>query len=91
MNTLSAPQLTAWPVGFPEHCFKPPVCTTILASFALLVLASVKGVTANDAILSAYTPGEFPSSVYASYYWNDLTVTATDQPSNFGPSRGILS
>ncbi|KAF8836600.1 sphingomyelin phosphodiesterase [Paxillus ammoniavirescens] len=45
-------------------------------SFVLLALATLKGTTATDAIVSAYTaPGEFPTSVYESY-WNDPTATA---------------
>ncbi|KAG9308166.1 sphingomyelin phosphodiesterase [Chiua virens] len=49
-------------------------------SLAFLVLGSVIGVSADD-ILSAFTaPGEFPTSVYASY-WNDPTATsAQPQP-----------
>ncbi|KAF9235985.1 sphingomyelin phosphodiesterase [Melanogaster broomeanus] len=45
-------------------------------SFVLLALANLKRVTATDDIVSAYTaPGEFPTSVYQSY-WNDPTATA---------------
>ncbi|KIJ13539.1 hypothetical protein PAXINDRAFT_13661 [Paxillus involutus ATCC 200175] len=49
---------------------------TLSRSFVLLALASLKGATATDAIVSAYTaPGKFPTSVYESY-WNDPTATA---------------
>ena len=59
---------------------------TFQASFALLALASVKGVTATDAILSAYTaPGEFPTSVYASYWNNPTATSAQPQPVISGP------
>ncbi|KAF9222287.1 sphingomyelin phosphodiesterase [Gyrodon lividus] len=44
--------------------------------FVLLALATLKGATATDDIVSAYTaPGEFPTSVYKSY-WNNPTATA---------------
>ncbi|KAF8553427.1 hypothetical protein OG21DRAFT_1523118 [Imleria badia] len=54
---------------------------SVPVTFALLALVSTTGVTAADAVLSAYTaPGEFPTSVYASY-WNNLTATsAQPQP-----------
>ncbi|KAH0828939.1 sphingomyelin phosphodiesterase [Lanmaoa asiatica] len=61
------------------------------ASFALLALASTKCVTANDAILSAYTaPGAFPTSAYASY-WNNPTATSVQpQPVISDPVTGTI-
>ncbi|KAF8434337.1 sphingomyelin phosphodiesterase [Boletus edulis BED1] len=54
---------------------------TFPSSLALLALASVKVVTATDSILSAYTaPGEFPTSVYASYWNNPTATSAQPQP-----------
>ncbi|KIJ63471.1 hypothetical protein HYDPIDRAFT_175880 [Hydnomerulius pinastri MD-312] len=49
---------------------------TLSRSFVLLSLACLKGVTATDDVVSAFTaPGEFPTSVYESY-WNNPTATA---------------
>ncbi|KAG9308172.1 sphingomyelin phosphodiesterase [Chiua virens] len=64
---------------------------TLPASLALLTLAGAIGVNADDTILSAYTaPGEFPTSVYASY-WNNPTATSVQpQPVITDPVTGII-
>lgn len=65
----------------PGPCGLVPVMSAFLASFALVALASMTGVTGGDAILSAYTaPGEFPTSVYASYWNNPTATSAQPQP-----------
>ena len=54
---------------------------SFLVSVALLALVGTRGVIANDTILSAYTvPGEFPTSVYASYWNNPIATSAQPQP-----------
>ncbi|KAF8553428.1 sphingomyelin phosphodiesterase [Imleria badia] len=64
---------------------------TFQASFALLALASVSGVTVTDAILSAYTaPGGFPTSVYATYWNNPTSTSAQPQPVILDPVTSTI-
>ncbi|KAN0081691.1 hypothetical protein V8E55_009315 [Tylopilus felleus] len=69
------PQLTIYPLTVANHQHHHADLSGILRA------SGIGDVTATDAILSTYTaPGEFPTSIYASYWNNPTATSAQPQP-----------